>query len=373
VRSSARSAGEPLTSRANEVTPQGRLHRITSELATYYGLDAETRELLRYAVSTITDDAVAGSPGTPSPNFSDINGNGVPCQFSVSVGSPAPSLRFLGEVIKPGLPMPRRLALSSIRLQELLTLLELRSSSEAINGLFALLLPPDANDVLRWRMGIWFAITARPGAPIGLRVYLNQRWGEIPTRYERFARFFATFGRRNDLQRWSEIAPVVARAGIPFGIAFDILPAGIGQFKIYFANRNSSRHYWHMLLSSVGLAGAAPLVERFAGALHVEIDDAPPGAMSPSLEFTDDPEHVSLKIDVSCNQIGSTDRHIDESLMTFAGEIPISMNEYKAVLAAVHAGDLRGDRISSVQYCGLGLRAEEEIRLNVYLCPDVYT
>lgn len=353
-------------------SPDERLNSMLDQLASYYGLEA-FMPTLRLVIATIGRDSLRSWRAKPDPNFSDINGNGVPVQFSVSLGTKGRALRFLGEVAGAGMAMPRRLALSSIRLQELVQILGLRSAIETVNQLFRELLPEDPTCVLQWRMGMWFAIGAAPGPAIALRVYLNQRWDTVVSRYQRFGRLLASLGRHNDLNAWCNIAPIVSAAAIPFGVSFDIVPGGLGRLKVYLASQGATRLYWERLLTSLGLCHQFALLERLSEICRLDLDNVPNGVISPSLEFTDEANRVGLKLDFSCNQIGASDRQIDQYIMTYARECGINADEYREVLTIVAPGSLRSDRIASIQYCGIGFRDLNSHRLNVYLCPDLFS
>ena len=119
---------------------------------------------------------------------------------------------------------------------------------------------------LRWTGGIWMALGASPGRPLALRLYVNQRWGEIPERFLRVGRAFAALGRDHSLNDWKRIAGPVSLGAIPYGVAFDVVPGGVGRFKVYLASC-ADRSYLETLLTLLGLEKhldrAASLLDRF--------------------------------------------------------------------------------------------------------------
>jgi hypothetical protein len=291
-------------------------------------------------------------------------------QFSISLGAALPSLRFLGEVADPSLSMAERLSLSSLRLRDLVIELNLRSASDAINEAFKILLPEDPRLVSKWTVGMWMALAAAPGHPIKLRLYINQRWDTIVDRYHRIAHLLARFGRAHDVALWCRLAPFVSVGAIPFGVAIDVIPGGVGRFKVYFANYAATRSYWASLLGSLDLGHRLRQVELLAQMCGLDMQRLPPGAMSPSLEFVDDPdERGGLKIDVSCNHLRTSDAKMDQCITRYVRDCGLDPAEYRDVLAVVKPPPLRTNGVSCIQYCSVGLTDPDNVRINIYLGP----
>ncbi len=254
----------------------GERERATlSRLIQYYGLESEA-ERLHALFDLISRESLPGFYRSRARHFSAINGNGMPIQFSVSLGTAMPSLRCLGEVGSPGMSIPERLQLTTFRLREILRLLDLQSASTGINHLFELLFPKNPDEVECWTCGIWIAFRAVPGHPIGLRLYLNQRWGSILERYYRIGHVFASLGREHSLVDWCRVAEHVSTCAIPFGVAFDIVPEGVSHFKVYFATHRVNWKYLENLLACLGFCHGLDYLKRLIMLCDLDQPGIPP-------------------------------------------------------------------------------------------------
>src|SRR5262249_8366524 len=111
-------------------------------------------------------------------------------------------------------------------------------------------------------------------------------------------------------------------------------------------------------------------VELLAQVCGLDLQKLPAGAMSPSLEFVDDPkEGGALKVDVSCNHLGTSDAKMDRCITRYIQECGFDPAEYRDVLAVVTSAPLRTDGVSCIQSFSLGLSGPDTVRINIYLGP----
>jgi hypothetical protein len=337
----------------------------------YYELGPAASTLVRL-VDTVAGESVPAVCGSRDRAFSAINGNGVPIQFSVSLGTQVPTLRVLSEVGRPGMSMPERLAASCLRLREILQLLDLKTSSPAVNHAFAALLPDNPRHTDGWTGGIWIAFGATRDRPITLRLYLNQRWGDIVERYQRLARFLVDLGRAHALEQWIDIAPSISTCSVPYGIAFDVTSEGVGRFKVYFACIESRRRYWLELFDLLGLADRFAQMERLISICGLSLDEMAPGTILPSVELDDKTSRqAGLKVDLSCNHLRTSDVEMDQRITEYVRACDLDPSEYRDVAGIVARRPLREDGIALIQYCGVGFAGPDNTRVNVYLCPEL--
>jgi hypothetical protein len=340
-------------------------------LISYYGLEAEAGAI-HDLFDLISRESLRSFDHSCDRPCSPINGNGFPIQFSISLGAATRSLRCLGELAAPGMSMPERLRLTTLRLREVLSFLGCGSASPAINQLFAMLFPGDPAAVLRWTGGIWMAFGAAPGHPLAFRLYLNQRWGDIPERFVRVGRVFAALGRGHSLSEWKRVAGPVSAGAVPYGVAFDVIPGGVGRFKVYLTCSGADRAYLASLLSHLDLRHHLDRVMLWLERCGLDRRGLAPWGVLPSLEFSAEPgDPVGLKLDVSCHHLQTSDAEMDERIHIYLHEFSFDPEEYEAALGAMTRGPLSGDRVERIQYCGVGFLGGDAARFNVYFCPDV--
>jgi len=133
----------------------------------------------------ITRESLYVDINQPLPRFSVINSDGMPFEFSVSVGSSNGGLRLLTETGIPGTSLPARINLTAVRLSKLLDLTGTKAASGDINTAFRILFPSDPVLLNGWRGGAWIAAAFLPDGKTGLRIYVNGSDGEINERWDR--------------------------------------------------------------------------------------------------------------------------------------------------------------------------------------------
>jgi hypothetical protein len=266
--------------------------------------------------------------------------------------------------------MPERLRLSTLRLREILSLLDLRSATPALNDAFAILFPRDPGATLRWTGGIWMGFGAARGGRIGLRLYINQRWGNTSDRVTRVGQLLSMLGRQHSLTAWAALAPRVSAAAIPYGVALDVVRGGIGSLKVYFACPEFNKSFINALLDSFGNRGAHEQTVRWMSLCGLYRGRFRAGAVLPSIELRNDGiQSIGLKLDVSCNHLETSDVAMDQRIRMYLQELSIPADEYDAVLVALSSLPLNAERVDRIQYCGVSPEKEGISRFNIYLCP----
>jgi hypothetical protein len=346
-----------------------RLGELLERLADLYGLGADGRSALA-AISAVTRESVPAVCATGDRRFSAINGTGLPVQVSVSLGAPVPALRVVGEVGVPGMAMPERLRATSLRLREVVALLGLCDAAPAVNRAFAQLLPADPGKTLEWTGGIWIGVAATGRGRPRLRLYLNQRWGELPERYARIGRMIADLGPA-PLDDWHRLGPSLSAFSVPYGCAIDVGAAGIDGIKAYFACDRPPSGYWPAVLDPLGASADRDAIDDLAGVCDGPLEALAPAALMPSLELAADGDAPTLKVDVSCNHLRASDTQIDARLTSYTAGHGLDPAEYRDVLALVAPYGLDSAGVARIQYLGIRLQHRHRLQFNVYLSPDL--
>ena len=349
--------------------PRATLAENVRTLCAYYGLAGEG-ELLADVVYRLTKECLAPAARPYWRSFSAINGTGVPCQVSVSLGRSVRALRLLTEVGTPGTCMAERIRDSSVRLREIIELLGMHSAAPEVNELFARLLPKDPSGLGQWTGGIWFAVAAMAGRAPRLRLYINQRWGTIADRYRRLSRLLLDLNRPWAVLAWHDAATFLAGSIVPYGAAVDITPTGLGAIKIYYASTGISSRYWTILLNNLHLQSLTRLVEQLLTRWGLDPAHSQAGAVLPSLVLPTHPNQpIGVKVDLSCNHTQVPDTEAIVQLSALATDAGIDPTEALDVLDLVYGEPLSTMSVDAIQYIGVGGGGGEPIHLNVYISP----
>jgi hypothetical protein len=343
---------------------------ILSRMISSYGVESEAGRI-HELFDLIVRESLSSCDRSPNRSYSAVNGNGFPVQFSVSLGATTKALRCLGEVGAGDVSMPERLRLSSLRLRPILALLERQTARFAINRLFAILFPEDPHAVFGWTGGIWMAFGAMPGRPLAFRLYVNQRWGDIADRFVRIGRVFVALGRNRSLALWQQIAGRISAGAVPYGVAFDVTPSGVGRVKVYLACPVVDLRYIDSILDSTGLGHRRDRVMQWLQYCTLDRPGRPPWALLPSFEFDEDDATIGFKLDVSINPLATCDAQMDERIRTYLEKFSFDLEEYEMALRAISCRPLSTTHVERIQYCGTGFDGANGARFNVYLCPDV--
>jgi len=210
------------------------------------------------------------------------------------------------------------------------------------------------------------------GHPLSFRLYLNQRWGDVTERFVRIGQALAALGRSQSLHDWKRIGATVSAGAIPYGVAFDVMPLGVGCFKVYLACSVADLKYLETLLDCVGLSHLRDRVTFLFRQCSLDRPGLRSGAVLPSLEFSAEPGYpIGLKLDISCHHLQTSDVEMDKRIRTYLREFSFPLEEYEAALQAMSSAPLSAGRVARIQYCGVGLEAGDAVRFNIYLCPEV--
>lgn len=309
--------------------------------------------------------ALRGPFGAGSRRFSAINGDGVPFQWSVSVGPRPGGLRFLVDCGVPGTAIRSRLAYTRDLLARLAADGVLRFDQAGLDRALRHLLPePDLLDTSL--MGVWLAGALLRDGTAHFKVYVNAHIGDVAPRYYRFGACLAAHGRRLAVERLAALVAAIGERAVPVATAFDITDRGIGRFKMYFRPRGGDPAVLVAAAEALGQTGAQLMLDVLRRALTLE-GDYPVGAVVFSAEFPESEHAGDFKVDVNTAMTLTTDDEAHRRIRALIATVGLADDEYRDMRdVVIGARDSEGAR--QLLFVGLALRAQET-RVNVYMHP----
>ena len=335
-------------------------------LADAAGLGASRRSELFQVLRRLGSDSLARSVAECYGGLSRINANGLPWQWSFTLGGDR-GVRFLCESGTPGSPGPARARACLRSLEGLCAELGWRYPHWLGDQVADILLPSPGHWPKGWHSAIWFAAGASRGG-VGLKVYFNLNRDSALERWRRAGRVLQGLGRTRALERLCELSGQVSHAAWPVGLAVDIGPGETpGRIKIYFRSAEAGPGWVRNWVAAFGL-DEWPwrcLLDCFP----FERDRPyPEGAFVSSLEVHQD-ERFSLKIDLAMT------RWLRDEAAIIRG-----IRHLGCRLGLDESGYLRGIEVlgipSSTSSClhrfvGLGTEPDGAMHINVYVEPPV--
>ncbi len=322
----------------------------------------------------LTAESLAIPLDTPIPPFSRINNDGVPFEFSVSLGGETGEggLRFLTEVGVPGTSLPSRLNLTCLRLNQVLDHLGLKGAGRELDQAIRLLFPPDPAALKGWRGGMWVAARCLRDGRIGLRVYADASGGEEPERWGRLGRLLAHLGNKEGLNALRELAPILTPGAYPLGIALDAVPRGVGRIKLYLRTRpRPSLDFVRSALDAAGHGTDLPLFLSWLYALRPADPAAPLPGLVVSLELPEGPgKGVDIKVDACAHCLFKDDREAGDACQRAALRWSVDLGPYHAVLEELAGKAPDGSRLVHHAFVGAGFAHGKAPRLDIYLKPS---
>lgn len=342
-----------------------------TELIPIFNLNPHSERILR-VYEMLTRESLALDINAPIPKFSTINDDGVPFEFSVSVGGSNGGLRILTEIGVPGTSLPNRINMTILRLNDVLSYLELQNAAVQINSAFSTLFPDNSRDLIGWRGGAWIAAGFMTDGRINLRIYINAADGDVNDRWLRLGKMLSRLDRFNASEKLCALSPLVSTAAAPLGIAFDILPDGLGRVKFYLRTYKYSHSFLDSVLAEVGLSKFRGLWHDFSEILLVEKQTYPDQAIVLSLEFPrEDDAEIDLKIDACAHCLFNNDQTARHACLEIAQRWSMDITPYENMLEELSGTHLSEKELRHHAFFGIGFSHLKNYRFNIYLKPAV--
>ena len=315
-------------------------------------------------LAALTRESLHGPFGAGPRRFSAINADGVPFQWSVSIGPQPGGLRYLVDCGIPGTSISARLAYTRDLLTGLAEAGVLRYDRVALDRTLDDLLP-NSSVLDASLMGIWLAGAVLPNGSAPFKVYVNARGADIASCYFRFGSCLAALGRQEAVARLAALVAAVGGRAVPVASAFDLAAHGIGRLKLYFRPLDGDPALLVAASRSVGSA-----VEAKLDLIRRELWDGeiyPNGAVVFCVEFPEDDLDVDFKVDVNTAVTLASDEEADRRIRRLIAAFGLPEHDYRSIRDVV-IGPFAPERPRQLLFVGAAMR-RLETRVNVYLHP----
>ena len=222
-----------------------------------FGLQASTSRLIR-AFNLLCADSLAIPNGRR--NFSTLNEDGTPFQFSLQLGTETPALQFLAEVGSPALSDAARVRLAWQTLDLLASVLGCRRALDECRGLLKQLAVPSEPGLSTNEGSLfWIGIGFREGESPRLRIYVNTKWCNDPDSWWRLDTLAYFFGAEN---RWNAQKELLRDNMRPLGLSITMNGAMPPTGRVYARAYGNPLVYYENIARDVVSPG-------FAESLHL--------------------------------------------------------------------------------------------------------
>jgi len=237
---------------------------LLGSLIPRFGLD-RSQETIARAYHLICRESLAIPKGRRPPNFSRINQDGTPFQFSLTLGAFRPPLQFLSEAGIPGSSNEDRLLLSKERIGSLCTLFGAKEPRSDDFNLLDEMVPAGDPDLRADPAGaVWIGTRFAPEDEPKLKIYLNVKWGPAPKRWARLNPFASYFGAA---ARWQELEKLVKAEMEPLGAALIYDSGHPPSGRIYLSAYGRPLAYYRYLARLTTNMAFQSLFERYTETL----------------------------------------------------------------------------------------------------------
>jgi hypothetical protein len=300
--------------------------------------------------------------------------DGTPILVSVKLShARSDAFRILIEPGSLAMTVAQQIAFSLKALDRLLGLLSWRSATPDLNAIIAAVLPTDAGSTAGWWGGMWLGAAVIPASaearpPDELRVYLNLRHGDGPSRWQRLAGLFSYFPRSDSSTVIEEWMARLKDQTSPVGLGIVVVRGQVGAIRVYVvANSEESMFITHC--QPISPAGAQMLTEAYRS--FVDQFGPPSQTVTIGYDFIRDqagrllPRIGRVKVEVCCQRI-EHDRRVTvtdwvERVLADWLLDPSPLRSFTADVEAVWGG-------CDIQHVSLGFAPHPE-HVTVYVKP----
>lgn len=304
--------------------------------------------------------------GRRPPNFSRINVDGMPFQYSISLGSRRPSLHFLSEVGVPGSSVARRMKLSLERIEKLASLFGADENLDFVRLLINRVIPSDDQALLADPSGaLWIGVDVGPEAPPKLTVYINAKWGEEMESWNRLDSFVSHFP---EAYPWRKSRGLLAVKMRPLGMAITLAKDTPLIGRVYLSAYGNPLSYYRNLSLSATNERFCDMLDKFTGILLGDDVLYPLRSVVCSYGLGTGPQ-ADFKFELCGHCSLTSDVQAEAKCLEWITSINTDSSPYSILLQTLANGSLNRKSVDLHSYLGIGMK-KGEIFSTIYLKPN---
>jgi hypothetical protein len=336
-----------------------------SSLVGSFGLEGQRAQVMR-AYEIICRESLLIPMGMRPPEFSRINADGTPFQYSLTLGSGRPSLQFLSEAGVPGSSVADRMKEGRERIGELAALLGVGGDFSRIEGLLDRAAPPGDNDLSADPSGaFWIGASWSPAAPPKMTVYVNDRWGGKRGVWDRLEEFISFFG---ETRSWKDTREALSSGMKPLGMAATLGGGSPPRGRAYLSAYGNPLPYYRDLVRSATDASFCDLFEQFVATLLGEDRLYPLRSVVCSYGLGKG-SGADFKFELCGHCSLLSDAQAEERLLDWLRLVRADPAPYAVLLKVLTGGTLSGSLVDVHSYMGIGSR-DGGAYSTIYLKPS---
>jgi hypothetical protein len=333
-------------------------------LISRFGLQESAFQIIR-SFELLCRESLAIPLGRRQPNFSTINEDGTPFQFSLGLGMGKPALQFLSEVGSPGLSNFERTALNWERIDSLAALFGSESALSGCRGLVDELAPSKSVDLSVDPGGaFWIGVSFLPEESPRLRIYVNSNWGSETESWSRLDTCASYFGAQS---QWNSQKALLGRRMRPLGLSLTLCEGLSPAGRIYVRAYGNPLSYYEQLAQRAVSPTFAELLKRSAHFILGKDCIYPTKSVVCSFGFED-----GLEPDFKCEFCGHCIFSSDAEAVSRCGEwlAPMQAHSeaYFDMLQALTKGEVSRSNTGLHSFVGLGFKRQQSYS-TFYLNP----
>jgi hypothetical protein len=322
-------------------------------------------ELYSRLFRSLTEDALSGPYHDGEKRFSAINLDGVPFQWSVSIGSRRCGLRFITEVGLAGASISDRVIQTRTLLDALAPSLLLENLPALDDALSCLLV--DSERLNESLMGLCLGAEFRQDGEARLKVYVNGEFGTIGERYQRLQECLIKCRRPAALRQLDRFVATVGDRLKPAFLAVDLVPTGLGRIKLYLRPTDGSTELQELAADAIGCRSAKRALDQFHHTF-LKDGDYPARSVDMCIEFPADGGAAGFKVDLCTSGFLSSDADVDRRVRRLLAALGgYSSTDYQIVRDVV-VGIPSTLQVKQIVFVGLAARGDEH-QVDVYFHP----
>jgi hypothetical protein len=331
----------------------------------HFDLRDQRDQILR-AFALICKESLGTQANSPPPNFSRINFDGIPLQYSLALGAFEPALQFIGEAGGADSSNSARLELSKERISSLLELLRIDGPSFRLSELLDEMAPAGDPDLLSDHAGsLWLSPSFSARQAAKLTVYINAKWGPDKKRIDRLDRFASYLGA--DLH-WEKFETLANSEAGPLGAAVTLSGDSRPTGRIYLSTYGRPVDYFVSLARAMTKSSFAKLFESFATIILGEDCQYPTrsGVCSVGLGTDGEP---ALKFELCGHCAFENDVQAKSRCLEWLTLMKVDPTPYLRLLATLSENHLSPASSVLHAYVGVGLKRNQPYT-TIYLKPN---